>query len=317
MANPFVIIVGGGPSGILLALLLGKQGIPVQLLEAAEKFDDRPRATHYGPAAVQELQRAGLFEDMKARGGFFPSGVTWRKLHGEALATIPGPTGEEKHPLICLPLNKLHQVLEGHLKNHPNIEVLFNHRVMGVDQDDSASWVVAETPEGKKTFNAQYIVGCDGANSIIRRALFTDSGFKGFTWKEQIVATNVGSLLPANSTISSDNLFTHQVYYPFEKHGVDIDSSFIIHPEHWHMIARITNDGLWRVTYGEVPGLTFEQLKERQPMKFKAMLPGHPDAEDYELVNFSPYKVHQRIANKMRVGRVLLAADAAHCESWV
>jgi 2-polyprenyl-6-methoxyphenol hydroxylase-like FAD-dependent oxidoreductase len=79
------------------------------------------------------------------------------------------------------------------------------------------------------------------------------------------------------------------------------------------MAARITNDGLWRVTYGELPGLTFEELKERQPMKFKIMLPGHPNPEDYDMVNFSPYKVHQRLARKMRVGRVLLAADAAHC----
>ncbi|KAJ5950824.1 uncharacterized protein N7479_009237 [Penicillium vulpinum] len=292
MTNPFVIIVGGGPSGILLALLLGKQGISVQLLEAAEKFDDRPRATHYGPTAVRELQRAGVFEDMKAKGGFFPSGVSWRKLHGETLAMIPGPTGEEKHPMICLPLNKLHEVLEGHLKNYPDIEVLFNNKVVSVGQDESTSWVIVETPEGKKTLNAQYIVGCDGASSIVRRSLFTNAGFDGFTWEEQLVATNV--------------------YYPFEKHGVDIDSTFIIHPEHYHMIARITDDGLWRVTYGELPGLTPEQLKERQPMKFKTMLPGHPNPEDYKLANFSPYKVHQRIATKMRVGRILLASDAAH-----
>jgi 2-polyprenyl-6-methoxyphenol hydroxylase-like FAD-dependent oxidoreductase len=198
MPSPFVIIVGGGPSGILLALLLGKQGIPVQLLEAAEKFDDRPRATHYAPPAVRELQRAGVFEDMKAKGGFFPSGVCWRKLHGEVLATLSGPTGKEKHPMICLPLNQLHEVLEGHLKKYPNIEVLFNHQVVSTGQDEASSWVVAETPYGRKTFNAQYVVGCDGANSIIRRTLFTDAGFEGFTWKEQIVATNV-RLPPANN----------------------------------------------------------------------------------------------------------------------
>ncbi|KAJ5618598.1 hypothetical protein N7528_006709 [Penicillium herquei] len=78
------------------------------------------------------------------------------------------------------------------------------------------------------------------------------------------------------------------------------------------MAARISNDGLWRVSYGEVPGLSFDELKARQPAKFKAFLPGHPDPTDYKMVNFSPYKIHQRLAKKMRVGRVLLAADAAH-----
>lgn len=80
------------------------------------------------------------------------------------------------------------------------------------------------------------------------------------------------------------------------------------------MAARISNDGLWRVTYGEKPELSFDELRARQPGKFKTFLPGHPDPECYEVVNFSPYKVHQRLAEKMRVGRFLLAADAAHCE---
>ena len=55
-----------------------------------------------------------------------------------------------------------------------------------------------------------------------------------------------------------------------------------------------------------------EQLKERQPMKFEQMLPGHPKPDQYKVVNFSPYRVHQRLAPRMRVGRIMLAADAAH-----
>ena len=78
------------------------------------------------------------------------------------------------------------------------------------------------------------------------------------------------------------------------------------------MVARITNDGLWRVTYGEVPGLSNEEILARQPEKFRKMLPGHPEPDQYKLASISPYKVHQRLATKMRVGRFLLAADAAH-----
>ena len=81
------------------------------------------------------------------------------------------------------------------------------------------------------------------------------------------------------------------------------------------MAAKIGKDGLYRITYGEKPGLTYDQLKERQPMKFKEFLPGHPDPDQYKIVNFSPYKIHQRLAPSMRVGRFCLAADAAHCKS--
>jgi 2-polyprenyl-6-methoxyphenol hydroxylase-like FAD-dependent oxidoreductase len=78
------------------------------------------------------------------------------------------------------------------------------------------------------------------------------------------------------------------------------------------MAARIGKDGLYRITYGEKPGLTLDQLRERLPWKFETMLPGHPKPEQYKVVNFSPYKIHQRLAEKMRVGRFCLAADAAH-----
>ena len=55
MANPTknVIVVGAGPAGLLLALLLARAGITVAVVEANEKLDDRPRALLYGPAAAQ------------------------------------------------------------------------------------------------------------------------------------------------------------------------------------------------------------------------------------------------------------------------
>jgi len=78
------------------------------------------------------------------------------------------------------------------------------------------------------------------------------------------------------------------------------------------MAAKITRDGLYRITYGDTPGLTEEQYRERQPWKFETMLPGHPKPHEYRVVNLSPYKMHQRCAPKFRVGRVMLCADAAH-----
>lgn len=78
------------------------------------------------------------------------------------------------------------------------------------------------------------------------------------------------------------------------------------------MAARISRAGLWRVSYGEIPGLSDAELLARQPMKFEQMLPGHPKPDEYKIENISPYKVHQRCVERMAVGRVALAADAAH-----
>lgn len=83
------------------------------------------------------------------------------------------------------------------------------------------------------------------------------------------------------------------------------------------MVAKMTADGLYRVTYGETPGLSVEEYKQRQPWKFETILPGHLKPHEYKMVSWSPYKMHQRCAPKFRVGRVLLAADAAHlCCPW-
>lgn len=91
----------------------------------------------------------------------------------------------------------------------------------------------------------------------------------------------------------------------------------IIHPDHCHVVARITKDGLWRVSYNEDKKLTYQEALDNLPRKFEQMLPGNPKHGDYALVDFNPYKQHQRCAEKLRVGRICLAADAAHlCNPW-
>ena len=239
-ANAEVIIVGAGPSGLLMGVLLAKENIEVTLLDMGNALDTNPRATHYATPAVMELRRAGVLDDVRAQ-GFTPDGVCWRKIDGTWLAGINmGVVKDDPNTMACLPLNRLGQVFMDHIVKYPSAKVLWSHEVIGIEQDEHAARVKVKTPEGEKTFEADYVVGCDGANSKVRRSLFGDWEFPGKTWDEQIVATNV--------------------YYPFEKFDY-IDSNFIIHPEHWYMAARITTDGMWRVSYGELAGLTRDEVQ--------------------------------------------------------
>jgi 2-polyprenyl-6-methoxyphenol hydroxylase-like FAD-dependent oxidoreductase len=231
-------------------------------------------------------------EDVLAA-GFIPRMVCWRKFDGTFLTGIDGDhLGDHPERMVCLPLNKLGQILYKHLQAQPSADVRFGHKVVAQGQDDREAWVEVELADGaRERFAADYVVGCDGANSQIRRTLFGDMAFPGKTWDQQLVATNV--------------------YYDFTKFGYE-DANFIIDPEHWYMASRISTDGLYRVTYGEPGGFTRDELIARQPMKFETMLPGRPKPEAYKLTNISPYRVHQRLAESLRVGRFLLAADAAH-----
>jgi 2-polyprenyl-6-methoxyphenol hydroxylase-like FAD-dependent oxidoreductase len=85
----------------------------------------------------------------------------------------------------------------------------------------------------------------------------------------------------------------------------------MIDPDHWGMIAE-RKTGLWRVTYGDIGGLEPEEYLKRRDWHFEAMFPGRPKPGEYKIEQTNQFKIHNRCVKTMRVGRVLLAADAAH-----
>lgn len=184
-----VIIVGAGPSGLLLALLLAKRGISVTVLERSNEYDKQPRASFYSYPATYEFKRAGIMEDVEAR-SFFASGVSWRYLDHRLIAQLKTENSHPDFRMVSLPLDELLPLIGSHLDKQPTAKILWSHNVKGLGQNDSKAWVDVETPNGEKKLSATYIVGCDGGGSKVRRELF-GSSFPGRTWDEQIVATNV------------------------------------------------------------------------------------------------------------------------------
>jgi 2-polyprenyl-6-methoxyphenol hydroxylase-like FAD-dependent oxidoreductase len=187
------LIVGAGPAGQLLGLMLAKQDISVTIVEQAEKLDDRPRATHYGPPAMKILNSAGVGDEVRSK-GFIVDTVAWRRLEGSYIAGLDHETQKDSSDrMVALPLSQLAEVLYDHAKALPKLQYLFNRKVVDIGQDESKAWVdtVDQTKDEKSRLHADYVIGCDGANSIVRRSLFGDWKFPGRTWDEQIVATNV------------------------------------------------------------------------------------------------------------------------------
>ena len=163
---------------------------------------------------------------------------------------------------------------------------MFGRRVMALEQLNDG---VTEDANGdKEIFTVPYLVGANGGRSSIRR--LSDISFEGFTWPQQRVATNV--------------------QYPFDKWGF-YNGKIMVDRDNCALTAKLNEPGPWRVAYGELEDLSYEQLHERLPMKFDALLPG-PKPPDYKVEMFAPYRIHQRCASTFRKGRVLLAGDAAH-----
>jgi 3-(3-hydroxy-phenyl)propionate hydroxylase len=119
----------------------------------------------------------------------------------------------------------------------------------------------------------------------VRRA--AGLSLEGFTWPQRFVVTNI--------------------YYDFEKYGWN--SGYLVDRKYGAIVFKINLNGLWRFTFSEDASLPIETVMDRIPGFIHAAMPGD---KKYDLALHTAYSMHQRSARTYRVGRVLLAGDAAH-----
>jgi 3-(3-hydroxy-phenyl)propionate hydroxylase len=279
-----VLIVGGGPVGLIAALGLAQRGIPVTVLEGEPEIPDSPRAIVYHWTVLEGLDRLGMLDEAAAL-GFRKQDYAARVFEtGEMVPwSLDVLADETPYPYnVHLGQHLLAGIALRRLEDLAHARVHFDHRVSALAHDGSGVTVTA----AGGTFRARWLIGADGARSTIRTAL--GLAFDGTTWPERFVATNVR--------------------YDFEAHGYP-RTVMQLDPEQGAIIAKISNEPLWRVTYSEDAALGLETVADRVPGRFAALLPGE---EGYSLERCTPYRMHQRAAETFRVGRVLLAGDAAH-----
>lgn len=288
MTEQTVLIAGAGPVGILNALGLARAGISVTVLERGSEVVQSPRAMVYHWSVLDGLERLGLFDAAAAR-GFLKQGYTYR-VHatGEQVSFgLDALEGRVAHPYnLHLGQNALVELALEELSAFPHAKVLWNTEVHSVDQDDNVVRVRTISDGDPLVLTAQWLIGADGARSTVRESV--GIAFDGHTWPERFVATNIRIDL--------------------EAHGWPL-TTMLIDDRYGAIISKIDTTNLWRFTYCEDEALPVETVLDRMPEYFEAVFPG---IDDIELVAFSPYRMHQRAAATFRVGRVLLAGDAAH-----
>jgi 3-(3-hydroxy-phenyl)propionate hydroxylase len=164
--------------------------------------------------------------------------------------------------------------------------------VVAARQDAESVTVTCRTAEGDREFRGLWLIGADGARSVVRKQFgFT---FEGFTWDELFVVLSTS--------------------YDFKRHGF-AENSYIADPDLWCAVFKMPGfdpgHPLWRFAYGADATRSDEAVLA--PAECERMLQTFvPNPQPYEVSYKSTYRVHQRLVDTFRKGRVMLAGDAAH-----
>ena len=290
-----VLIVGGGPVGLLCAWLLGRQGIPVRLFDLNEAPQADPRAATTHPATLDLLADDGLADDMARVGLVAPIFQFWDRPSGERIAEFDHSIlkTDTAHPFVvqCEQFKTAKLLLE-RARKLPNVEILYGHEVTGVTQDDASVTIEVQGPDGAQSHTGAYVIGADGGRSVVRKQ--ADIPFDGFTWPERFIVLTTP--------------------FDFQKSSGYSYRSYFADPSEWCNCFKVSADGppgLWRTVYPASPELSDEELMSDASVQAR-MQKFFPSSQPYEIVHRNLYVTHQRVAETFRKGRVLLAGDSAH-----
>ena len=292
MIRSDVLIIGAGPTGLVLALWLTKLGVNVRVLDKTAEPGTTSRALAVQARTLELYRQLNLADAVVERGHKVPAVNLWVK--GEPAARLPFERiGSDLTPypfLHIFPQDQHERLLIERLEA---LGVSVERRTELVSFTDGGERVIARLrgPEGQEeTCEASYIAGCDGTRSIVRETIGT--GFRGGTYRQLFYVADVEAAGPALDG---------------ELH-VDLDEAdfLAVFPLAGKGRARLI--GTVRDERADHANtLKFEDVSDRAITNLKV---------NVQKVNwFSTYHVHHRVTEHFRKGRAFLLGDAAHIHS--
>jgi 3-(3-hydroxy-phenyl)propionate hydroxylase len=284
-----VAIVGFGPTGAVLAGLLGKRGLKVAVIDREVDVYRFPRAAHIDHTGLRTLQELGCLEAMLPTMLANP-GLDLVTASGELLVRLPGNQGS----LSGLPASMyFHQpsfdrTVRSVSQWMPNVQVLLGCELRGLAQGSDGTLLSISGPgRAAAELEASWVVGCDGAASSVRDEVGIDLEDLGFEEEWLVVDLNVrgkGHRLPRSALSICDRLRPiTTIPMPGTRHRFEF--------------KLLESD---------------EAQDMRRPERIRELVQAWVSSEETEIERTATYTFHGLVAHEWRKGRVLVAGDAAH-----
>jgi 2-polyprenyl-6-methoxyphenol hydroxylase-like FAD-dependent oxidoreductase len=283
-----VAIVGGGPVGLTLSLVLARFGVPALLLEArgTPTSRDESRAITWMPKGLELLDWLGLGESFDRLGVRRVAHEFW--ADGRRLLRMPFDEVRSEHRYtLQLPQHDTEALLEAAALETGLVEVRRGHRAVRLGQDEHGASVSVEGPGGPYDLAAPWAVACDGAGSTLRRMLGIQTRWRDYGTNSAVADFEMECDLPKD--------VSRIVLDPRRPYGF-----FYFAPGRWRFIYRI-NEGEDRRAMTTEDAVT-ELLLESK-------LTG---ARVHRFLWASAFRLGQGQSEAYRKGRWLLCGDAAH-----